>query len=89
LAARFWTARSAKEISDLLRAMTNTSEGGIKDFYAARQLCTEQVAFDIGVRERRIRSQARVANAEEIAAQAALPFAKPWIQQLYQSQKKY
>ncbi|KAH7372122.1 hypothetical protein BKA64DRAFT_750934 [Cadophora sp. MPI-SDFR-AT-0126] len=86
---RFWTARTTKERSDMVKALANTSDEGIEKFYDAHSLGRGQVAFAIGAREHWKRARVAEDNLLEVAAQAALPYAKQWIQQIFYSKKPH
>ncbi|KAK0105053.1 hypothetical protein ONS95_004581 [Cadophora gregata] len=80
---RFWTPITAEENAAVFQAMAASSEDGLDRYLAARELNGDEEAIEIGASENWKRKQAPELERQRTAAEAALLYAKEWIQQLY------
>ncbi|KAH9213103.1 hypothetical protein DL95DRAFT_447254 [Leptodontidium sp. 2 PMI_412] len=87
LGDRFWSPVTEEEHDAVFGGMAQTSEDGLDKYFAAREFDPDEAALTIGASEDWKRKQAPEQDRQRAAAEAALPYAKEWIQQLYKSQK--
>ncbi|KAH6718402.1 hypothetical protein BKA61DRAFT_732685 [Leptodontidium sp. MPI-SDFR-AT-0119] len=80
---RFWTPITAEEKHAVFEAMAKTSEDGLDKYLAAREFDSDEAAIEIAAKEFWKRKQAPEQARQRAAAEAALPYAKEWIQHLY------
>ncbi|KAH9211549.1 hypothetical protein DL95DRAFT_510972 [Leptodontidium sp. 2 PMI_412] len=77
---RFWTPITAEEKHAVFEAMAKTSEDGLDKYLAAREFDSDEAAIEIAAKEFWKRKQAPEQARQRAAAEAALPYAKEWIQ---------